>query len=384
MPIQISKSEYEVRGKEVQKLMDKKELDGLVVYFNEYYRENGRYLSNYWPQVESGAVILSRSGKRVLVGGPEGQPYAREMSVISDIRNVPEFMVEGEEYPGAKIETLKEIFDEISGGGFQRVGIVGYTEMPVSVYHRMEKDLTGKEIINATADFEKLRHVKSKAEIELLAKSAEIADKGMKALVEVVKEGEPEYKAAAAADFAMRSAGAEGFGWSTMVMAGERVASVLGRATDRIFRKGELVVANVSPLYQGYAGALGRMAVVGGKFLPEHKESLDIMLGAYDRAIEKLGPGVRGKDVDLAARNYLDKHGFGKYMLYGGAHSIGLREFEQPFFGPNSDYIIRPGMVVAIDVHAFGHTKFPGLRFEEVFAITEDGRRPLSSCPRLF
>lgn len=380
----IQKSEYEARGKEVSKIMAEKGLDGLFVYFNEYYKENGRYLSNYWPQVESGAVIMSRTGKRVLVGGPEGQPYAREMSVISDIRNVPEFMVEGEEYPGAKIETLKEIFDEISEGTFKRVGVVGYTEMPASVYHRMEKDLAGKEIVNATADFEELRHVKSKTEIELLAKSAEIADKGMLALVAAVKEGEPEYKAAAAADFAMRDAGAEGFGWTTMVMSGERVTSVLGRATDRIFRKGEIVVASLSPLYQGYAGALSRMAVVGGKLSREQKEVFDILLGAYNKSIEKLGPGVMGKEVDLAARNYLDEYGFGKYMLYGGAHSIGLREFEQPFFGPNSDYIIQPGMVVAIDVHAFGHAKLPGIRFEEVFAITENGKRHLSSCPQIF
>lgn len=384
MLIQIPKSEYEARRKRVQEFMEKKGLDGLVVYFNEYYRENGRYLSNYWPQVESGAVILSRSGRPLLAGGPEGQPYAREMSVIPDIRNVPEFMVEGEEYPGAKIETLKDIFKEVSHGEFRRVGIVGYTEMPVSVYHRMEKDLRGKEIVNVTADFEKLRHIKSEIEIELLARSAEIADKGMEALVKAVRAGNPEYKAAAAADFAMRDAGAEGFGWSTMLMAGERASSVLGRASGRIFQEGEVVMASVSPLYQGYAGALGRMVVVGGKISSDQRKAFDIMLGAYEQSIEKLRPGVKGKDVDLAARNYLKENGFGQYMLYGGAHSIGLREFEQPFFGPKSECVIQPNMVVAIDIHAYGHPEFPGLRYEEVFVITKEGKRPLSKCPRMF
>ena len=247
----------------------------------------------------------------------------------------------------------------------------------------MEKDLLGKKIVNVTRDFEKLRHVKSPLELELLAECARIADKGMAALLGAIEAGQPEYIAAAAADCAIRNAGAEGYGWSTMLMAGERAASVLGRATDRLFRKGELVMCSVSPLYQGYAGALGRMAVVGGRFSAEQKEAMDVMLGAYERAIDKLGPGVRGKDVDLAARNYLKKYGFGKYMLYGGAHSIGLREFEQPFFGPNSEYAIQPGMVVAIDIHAYGHPEFPGLRLEEVFAVTEDGKRQLSSCPRL-
>lgn len=69
-------------------------------------------------------------------------------------------------------------------------------------------------------------------------------------------------------------------------------------------------------------------------------------------------------------------------MLYGGAHSIGLREFEQPFFGPKSEHVIQPNMVVAIDIHAYGHPKFPGLRYEEIFAITKDGKRPLSTSEK--
>lgn len=378
----ISKNEYTARHKQVQNLMLEKELDGLFVYFNEYYKENGRYLSGYWPQVESGAVIMSQSGRSILAGGPEGQPYAIEMSVIPDIRNIPEFMVAGEEYPNAKIEALRDIFNEISGKTYKRIGIVSYAEMPVSIFQRLEQDLKGKELINVSADFEKLRQIKSLAEIELLAQSAKTADAGMTALAKAVKVGIPEYQAAATADYAMRDAGAEGFGWMTMLMSGERVSAVLGRATDRVFRKGEVVMASVSPLFQGYAGALGRMLVVGGRASDRQKKAFEILLGAYDRAIDKLKPGVMGKEVDLAARDYLKKHGYDKYMLYGGAHSVGLREYEQPFFGPNSDYVIQPNMAIAVDVHAFGHPEFPGLRFEEVFAVTETGKRKLSGCPR--
>lgn len=114
----------------------------------------------------------------------------------------------------------------------------------------------------------------------------------------------------------------------------------------------------------------------------EQEEILDILFEAYNRAIKALGPGIKGKDVDLAARNYLAEHDLSQYMLYGGAHSIGLREFEQPFFGPNSDYVIVPNMVVAVDVHIYGHPQFPGARYEEVFAITGDGKRSLNQCPR--
>jgi len=375
--------EFERRIQNFLLLLENRDLDFGLVYFDEYNKANGRYLTDFWSQVEKGAVVLSRSGRAALIGGPECQPYASEQSLIKDLRNVSQFMVHGEEYPTSDITTLGRVFQELGGGKkIRRIGLVGYDRMPVSIYHRIEKDLPGVEIVDITYEFEKFRYVKSDYEISMIEKACEILDEGMRALEEKIREGLPEYEAAAAAEYAVRSRGSEGFDFSTIVASGERGRTVLGRATAKKFRRGEAVLTGLNCKYEGYAGALARPFIVGGKPTPEQADYMKIALEAHNRAIETLKPETIGRDIDLAARNFLRKHGLDKYHLYGSCHSIGLNEYEEPFFGPNCTVPLEPNMAVAVDITLIGHPSMPGLRYEEVFVITQTGARPLSRYMR--
>lgn len=51
---------------------------------------------------------------------------------------------------------------------------------------------------------------------------------------------------------------------------------------------------------------------------------------------------------------------------------------QSPFFGPNSNDVLKPGMMVSIDVSFFGHPEFNGVRIETGYEITENGPVPLS------
>lgn len=57
-------------------------------------------------------------------------------------------------------------------------------------------------------------------------------------------------------------------------------------------------------------------------------------------------------------------------------------EAETPFFGPNGDFVLEPGVIVNIDVSFFGHPELHGGRIETGFVITDNGCKPLS--PKLF
>ena len=58
--------------------------------------------------------------------------------------------------------------------------------------------------------------------------------------------------------------------------------------------------------------------------------------------------------------------------------SFGLHEAESPFWGPNSDDIIKPGMAVCVDISFFGHPEWFGARIETGFEITETGAVPFA------
>jgi Xaa-Pro aminopeptidase len=360
-------------------LLQKRDLDFGLVYFDEFNKANGRYLLDLWPQVEKGAAVVSREGKCVVIGGPEAQPYAREQSMVKDLRNVSEFMVHGEEYPTSEVVTIRDIFRELGGGKKAgRIGLVGYDRMPASIFHLIEKDLPGTELVDITYAFEEFRYVKSDYEISMIERACEMLDEGMKALSRKIHEGIPEYRAAAAAEFAMRDRGAEGFDFTTMVASGRRGLTVVGRASDKKFVKGEAVLIGLNCKYNGYAGALARPFIVDAEPTAKQSEIMQVALEAHERAIATLKPGTSGKDIDAAARAFLKEHGLDKYHLYGSCHSIGTNEYEEPFFGPNCEVALEPNMAVAVDITLIGHPDFPGIRYEEVFVISRNGARPLS------
>jgi len=360
-------------------LLAKHDLDFGIVYFDEFNKANGRYLLDLWPQVEKGAAVVSRDGQCVVVGGPEAQPYAREQSVVKDLRNVSEFMVHGEEYPTSEIVTIREIFDDLGGGQkVRRIGIVGYDRMPASIYHLIEKDLPGVGLVDVTYEFEEFRYVKSAYEIAMIEKACALLDEGIQAMAEVVHDGVPEYRAAAACEFAVRDRGAEGFDFSTIVCSGQRGLTVVGRATDKTFVKGESVLTGTNCKYNGYAAALARPFIVDADPTPKQAEIMRAGLEAHEKLIAVLRPGVTGRQIDAAARDHLTARGLGKYHLYGSCHTIGTNEYEEPFFGPTCDVALKADMAVAADITVIGHPDFPGLRYEEVLVITEDGARPLS------
>ena len=89
--MKITKQEFQNRIERIQDAMGRNGLDGLMVYGDEYRKENLRYVSNFWPIFERGACFIPRVGKPILAGAPEGEQYAREMSVWSDIRNIKDF-----------------------------------------------------------------------------------------------------------------------------------------------------------------------------------------------------------------------------------------------------------------------------------------------------
>jgi hypothetical protein len=86
-------------------------LDALLVYGDEYRKENLRYVSGFWPIFERGACFIPREGEPVLAGAPEGEQYAREMTPWQDVRNVREFLCvsvpEEIDYPLASFSSLK-------------------------------------------------------------------------------------------------------------------------------------------------------------------------------------------------------------------------------------------------------------------------------------
>ena len=372
--------ECEKRLAKVRALLEEKDLDMALVYYDEFNIGNGWYLTGWCPQFETGAVLVPRTGEPMLLGGPESAPFAKLDSTIKETRNFPVFMVPDEEYPNATIIDFPTLFEELGAtlGEIKRVGLVGAGRMPADGYRQLAEGFTGAQLVDITEEYVAFRFVKSPWEIEQVREGFKLADAAYDAMVEVIKPGASEIEVAAAGEYAARSRGASGFGFGTFVGSGPRGNAVVPTASSKTLEDGEMVLIGISPKFNGYSGVMGDMLPVSGRFTSAQEECLSILKEAFVATREQLVPGKVGREIDAPARAIFKKHDVLKYLVCPFAHTIGLHEAESPFFGPNSEDEIVPGMTVCIDVSFFGHPEFNGVRIETGYEITASGAVAMS------
>lgn len=379
----LIESEAAKRLAAVREILEKKDLDLALVYYDESNIGNGWYLTGWCPQFESGAVLIPRKGVPMLLGGPESEPFAKQDSAIKETRNFPVFMVPDEEYPAATIIDFPQLFAELKSQGddIKRIGMVDAGRMPHDCYVGIAAGFKGVEMVDITEDFLRLRYIKSPWEIKQIRAGFLLADECYAAMKAAIKPGASEIEVAAAGEYAARSRGATGFGFTPIVGSGMRSNAVVPTATAKKLVAGETVMIGIAPRVNGYDGVMGDYLPVSGEFTPQQKECLKYLREAFVLTKEMLKPGNVGSEIDAPARAYFDKLGFSKYLVCPFVHTIGLLEAEAPFFGPNSRDVLVPGMTVSIDISFFGHPLFNGSRIETGYEITEKG--PVAFSPKM-
>ncbi|MEA4822559.1 MAG: Xaa-Pro peptidase family protein [Clostridiaceae bacterium] len=373
------RAEQDARIARFAKFLDSKDLDFALVYYDETNVANGWYLTAWCPQFESGSVLISREGQAMILGGPESEPFAKQDSAVTDTRNVPVFMVPDEEYPNAKIISLHDLFSELShGGNIRRVGIVGMDTMPLGVYLGLKEAFQGVELVDVTDTFLHYRYIKSPWELTQMRRAFELCDLAYDAMAAKVHPGAREYEVAAAGEVICRAAGASSFAYKTIVGSGARSNAVVPTAMDKVMEAGETVMLGIAPRVNGYAATFGHTLPVSGSYTPAQAEGFKRAQEVLAMTRDALRPGMTGREIDAFGRKHFEKHGLMRYIVCPFAHTCGLMEAEAPFFGPNSDDVVQPGMAINVDVSFFGHPELNGLRIETGYEITEHGPVPFS------
>ena len=378
MAIEITKNEFCERIVRFQAEMELAKLDAILVYGDEYRKENLRYVCNFWPIFERAICVIPKSGFPTLAGAPEGENYAREMSVWEDYCNVKEFacvsVPEEINYPLSTFRKLYDVVQDALKGG-KRLGIVGLWDIPAPIYDRVKAAAGNAEIVDASGIMYKLRVVKSDAEVACLAEAGRQACEGYKKLLEFAVDGNTETMAAGAAEGAARMAGAEDINFMVFG-SGVRTNTVIGRATNKIMRNGEMLMAAMAVQYQGYVATVEYPFVIG-KANDEQKRMLNVLFEAANVQQAYLKAGVVSGEMVRAVKAVFAKHDMSKYDLYPPMHGIGLAEAESPYPDENSTYKFEANMCVNSDISLWGDPAGSN-RIEEGFVITANGPKSLT------
>lgn len=376
--IKINKSEFEVRIQRIQGKMVENGLDAMLVYGDEYRKENLRYVSNFWPIFERAACFIPRKGEPIVAGAPEGELYAREMSVWSDLRNVREFacvsVPEEIDYPLANFSSFKVILKEILAGG-QHLGVVGLRDISAPILERIRGGANNLQIIDAAEIITDLRIIKTADEIACLREAGRQACIGYRKLLEAAVTGNTETMVAGAAEGAARAAGAEDINF-TVFGSGNRAATIIGRATQKVIEDGDMIMAALAVQYEGYVATV-EYPFVAGKANDGQKRFLSALFEAAGVQQKYLADGVIAGDMVKVVKAVFRKHGLTKYDVYPPMHGIGLAEAESPYPDGNAKYVLTEGMCVNSDISLFGHPDGSN-RIEEGFVITKNGPESLT------
>jgi len=199
-----------------------------------------------------------------------------------------------------------------------------------------------------TAMVEALRLVKSDAEIALLRAAAQATDAGMHAGLDQVRDGGSEHEVVAAAEHAIRRAGAE-IAFATVMGAGPRTARATFFPSDRRMRRGDLAVLDCGARIEGYHGDMCRTVAIGGPDAVQ-RPMLAAVAKSVAAATAAARPGANVADVNAAAHEEVRAAGFGD--SWWGAfmpHGTGTGQHEMPHALADGDLVLEPRMVMCIE-----------------------------------
>lgn len=241
-------------------------------------------------------------------------------------------------------------------------------------------DAVGPDGICATSEvIETLRARKDEAELARIRAAAAIVDEALAAARPQLVPGISEREIARFLDDFIRSSGATGPAYDTIVAAGANSALPHAHPTDRPLERGDLMVIDVGAEVDGYRSDMTRSFVVGEPTADQRRQ-LDVVLDAQRAGLAAVRAGVSGASVDGAARAVIDDAGWADAFGHGTGHGVGLDIHELPRVNASADSLLEATMVVTVEPGVY-LPGFGGVRWEDLLVVTDDGAERLTHSP---
>ena len=245
----------------------------------------------------------------------------------------------------------------------------------LAVYRQLAERIPGATIVDQTQLLAQMRSVKSRAELALINKAIDATAAGYRAIFPLIRPGGSEMEIDRALERAYREHGGTGVAYNSIVGTGAN-ATILHYMDSRdALEEGQLLVIDSAAACGGYAADVTRTFPVtsNGRFASDQREIYEIVLDAQLAAIKACRPGAPMSDVDAAARNVIEKAGYGDTFVHGVGHPIGLEVHDIIPDGP-----LVEGMVVTIEPGIYLQDRKLGCRIEDDVLITKSGPKVLT------
>jgi len=172
----------------------------------------------------------------------------------------------------------------------------------------------------------------------------------------------------------LKSAGAGGFAFPTIVAFGNHTAGIHHRAANRKLINNQIVMIDCGVKVNGWCSDITRMFFIG-KPKPVWLKTYRLVLTAQQQAINALKqPTVPAKLIDSIPRKFFP-------IPHSVGHGLGKIIHADPKINPRSRFLIKPGDIFTIEPGRYLPGRF-GVRIEDSILKTKTGYRLLTKFPK--
>lgn len=252
--------------------------------------------------------------------------------------------------------------------GVDEEGLGLETSMAVEAALPALRSVAASEIVR------RARSSKLPGELDLLGRSARLAERGIEAAFDAARPGVTERELAAVVASAMISGG--GALRLVVVTSGERSALVDAPPTDKTLKPGDLLRLDVGCVVEGYCSDVARTAVVGE---PDARQAryFAALLAGQEAALAAVRPGVSPRELFGVAVEGVRANGLGGYRRNHCGHGIGLENYEPPLVMPGEEEALQEGTVLCVETPYY-EVGWGGMMVEDTVVTTAAGRRLLT------
>jgi Xaa-Pro aminopeptidase len=379
----ITDQEYRDRTAAVRRAADEEGFDAILAYSTAKVVANVRYLTSYYTRFtghqhtsDAGYYMFGACAALVPV---DGEPLMRT-DALWDVVRASEMSKYADTAGSTRLGA--DLGAEIARRGLRRVGIDNWYLFPAHDYLALKAAAPDCEFVPTLA-ISRVRAVKSPAELERIRRAEQIADAAAIAGMEAVAPGVTEYEAGLAAEETLRRLGDFETAGGAIISAGVNSASGSSLPTrEKVIERGEWVLFDVLPRFDGYAGDIARMRLAGD---PDdlsdelrHLHAATVLMN--EEVIKTVRAGVTCAELNAVALDVARQEGVDQYKIDLVGHGVGLDIHDIPdyFF---DDTPLRVGEVITIEPCLL-KPGVAGTRIEDVVAVEADGCEVLTKAPK--
>jgi Xaa-Pro aminopeptidase len=260
---------------------------------------------------------------------------------------------------------------------------------------------------NSAPIVEKMRLIKSSAEVRLIKKALEITKEAHHKAMWASKQLSFEYELQAEIEYIFKKNGAYSDAYTSIVASGDNANTLHYIDNSMSLKYGDLILIDAGCEYNYYSSDITRTIPVSGKFTKPQKELYQLVLDVEKKIISQIKPNILRSKLQQEAekllcegmiklgilkgnlKQLLKKKAHKKYFPHGIGHYMGLDVHDQNPYKNKEDKEIplKAGMVLTIEPGIYlpkDDKKIPkkyrgiGIRIEDDILVTKNGYKNLS------